>query len=273
MPGTTAVASLPTNKLLANILPSIPEYEIPPPVIIEYSIAEAVEQVTETETDYEEWEQDLSGDTETEESNSTNGGTSYEDAQESISDDEEATSVTSQPKVFPSNAGPLLYTALQQHITSSSASSASSSSVAPSASSAGSTRSTHSTSVSSRASALASLGSSKGRSSYVVPSLDLSDDEILSNYRPPEKYTHGDWGPKFRSGEVTKFSKGVPWGYHGRDYVSPQLPKRHNLLGTLRGVTIVDCKKRDKYKIFGKIKRKITEVLGKKKGQILEYRR
>lgn len=50
-----------------------------------------------------------------------------------------------------------------------------------------------------------------------------------------------DLGPDTRSREEI-FSKGVPWGFHGRDYIPPLL-KSHKLCETMRGLS-VECNHR-----------------------------
>jgi hypothetical protein len=50
-----------------------------------------------------------------------------------------------------------------------------------------------------------------------------------------------DLVPETRSREEI-FKKGVPWGFHGRDYLPP-LPKKHSLRETLRDLPLEPVKK------------------------------
>jgi hypothetical protein len=61
----------------------------------------------------------------------------------------------------------------------------------------------------------------------------------------PRRRELRDLVPEERSREEI-FKKGVPWGFHGRDYLPP-LPKKHCLKDTLRGLPV---KKRGLLSIF-----------------------
>jgi hypothetical protein len=59
-----------------------------------------------------------------------------------------------------------------------------------------------------------------------------------------------DLVPEGRSREEI-FEKGVPWGFHGRDYLAPE-PKTHALKETLRGLPVKSVKKGGLFSIFKK---------------------
>lgn len=76
---------------------------------------------------------------------------------------------------------------------------------------------------------------------------ELSDGGYPSSSRSSEKSNLSkssgfsslrDLGPDPRSREEI-FAKGVPWGFHGRDYIPPKI-KRHKLEETMRGRIVVN---------------------------------
>lgn len=67
----------------------------------------------------------------------------------------------------------------------------------------------------------------------------------VKNEDRPRRLELRDLVPEARSRKEI-FQKGVPWGFHGRDYLPP-LPKKHSLRETLRGLP---AKKRGLLSIF-----------------------
>jgi hypothetical protein len=195
---------------------------LPPPVIIDDSFISSPHPLNaETSKDEDDTSQ-LRGDEDSESDQAI-----FEDALDYFPDEccqEQAQT----KKVFPADAATYLYGALKTHIDTHDHSSSTSDSTASIKS--GSRVLSHTSRRTSMSSfhpnwSTVTVYTTSDRSSISLPESSHSSDSVPS--------PAGFMGISNTCSREGRFSKGVPWGFHGRDYVGPE-SRRHHLKETLR---------------------------------------